>query len=199
MTEYARTTPHHLAALSLCRAADTLEQTAANPASWFFVFVDLHRALYCAIVAVMSGTAEIGAYNDKLQRQFIDAWDASRGEPHPREPAPKKRGKKSGEHHVLPFIDLLQRAETGSGHMWGPPLQLSPEQHEDIVRLNAYRDKLEHVKPETWAVPLAGLDRMCASAGTAFAHLLESFSRHLQAEELKQVEAALSKFAAHKS
>jgi hypothetical protein len=103
---------------------------------------------------------------------------------------PKKRGKKSGEHHVLSFIELLQRAETGSGHMWGPPLQLSAEQHEDM---NAYRDKLEHVKPETWVVPLAGLDRMCASAGTAFAHLLESFSRHLQAEELKQVEAALSK------
>jgi hypothetical protein len=67
------------------------------------------------------------------------------------------------------------------------------------LRACPYRDKLEHVKPETWTVPLAGLDRMCASAGTAFAHLLESFSRHLQAEELKQVEAALSKFAAHKS
>jgi hypothetical protein len=190
MNEYARITPHQLAALSLCRAADTLEQAASNPASWFFVFVDLHRALYCALVAATSGPAGIGAYDDKLQAEFIRAWDESRGEPYPREPAPKRRGKKfDDEHHVLPFIELLQRAK----------LQLSPEQHEDIVRLNAFRDKLEHVKPETWSVPVAGLDRMCASASTAFANLLESFSRCLQAEELTQVEAALSKFAAHKS
>jgi hypothetical protein len=198
MNGYARITPHQLAAHSLCRAADTLEQTTSNPVSWFFVIVDLHRALYSALVAVMSGPAGIGAYNDKLQAEFIRAWDASRGEPHPREPAPKP-GQKSDEHYVLGFIELLQRAETGSGHMWGLPLQLSPEQHEDIVRLNALRDKLEHVKPETWSLPVADLDQMCASAGTAFAKLLESFSRHLQADELTQVQTALSKFAAHKS
>jgi len=190
MNENARITPRQLAALSLCRAADMLKKAAADPANWVFVIVDLHRALYCARVAVMSGPAGIGAYDDKLQAEFSRAWDESRGEPCPREPTPKKRVKKfDDEHHVLPFIELRQRAE----------LQLSPEQHEDIVRLNAFRDKLEHVKPETWIVPVAGLDRMCASACMAFAKLLESFSRHLQAEELTQVEAALSKFAAHKS
>jgi hypothetical protein len=199
MNEYVSIAPHQLAALSLCRASDTLEQTASNPTSWFFVIVDLHRALYSALVAVMSGPAGIGAYDDKLRAEFIEALDASRNEPHPREPAPKKRGEKSDEHYVLPFIELLQRAETGSGHMWGLPIQLSPEQHEDIVRLNDFRDKLEHVKPETWILPVDGLGRMCASAGTAFARLLESFSRHLQADELTQVQAALSKFAAHKS
>src|SRR5262245_47856937 len=100
MNGYASITPHQLAAHSLCRAAATLEQTASNPASWFFVIVDLHRALYSALVAVISGPTGIGAYDDKLQAEFTRAWDASRGEPHPREPVLKKPGQKSDEHYV---------------------------------------------------------------------------------------------------
>jgi hypothetical protein len=62
---YAEITPHHLAALSVRRAADALEQTEADPTTWFFVILDLHRALYCALIAAPSGAVGIGAYPDK--------------------------------------------------------------------------------------------------------------------------------------
>jgi hypothetical protein len=110
-------TPQQLAALSLCRAADTFAQTAADSTSWLFVILDMHRALYSALVAVMSGTSGIGAYDDKLQAEFIRAWDESRGKDYPREPTPKKRGKNSDEHYVLSFTELLRQAEAGSGKM----------------------------------------------------------------------------------
>jgi hypothetical protein len=51
---YAEITPHHLAALSVRRAADALEQTEADPTTWSFVILDLHRALYCALIPALS-------------------------------------------------------------------------------------------------------------------------------------------------
>ena len=54
---YAEITPHHLAALSVRRAADTLEQTEADPTTWFFVILDLHRALYINRVICLSRPA----------------------------------------------------------------------------------------------------------------------------------------------
>jgi len=42
----AHITPHHLAALSLCRAAEALERVASDRTTWFFIILDLHRALH---------------------------------------------------------------------------------------------------------------------------------------------------------
>jgi hypothetical protein len=77
---YAEITPHHLAALSIRRAADALEQTEADPTTWFFVILDLHRALYCALIAALSGSAGIGAYSDKLRIEWIEWFEKSRDE-----------------------------------------------------------------------------------------------------------------------
>jgi hypothetical protein len=69
MTEFATITPDHLAALSLRRAADGVNATAADPTNWFFIILDLHRALYRALVAALTGTAGIGAFSDKRQAE----------------------------------------------------------------------------------------------------------------------------------
>jgi len=51
----AHITPHHLAALSLCRGAEALERAASDHTTWFFVILDLHRALHCALIAALVG------------------------------------------------------------------------------------------------------------------------------------------------
>ena len=60
MDEYATITPHQLAALAVpsgrCRS-----QAADNLRVWFFVILDLHRALY-SLGSTHSGSAGIGAY-----------------------------------------------------------------------------------------------------------------------------------------
>jgi hypothetical protein len=175
---YAEITPHHLAALSVRRAADALEQTEVDPTTWFFVILDLHRALYCALIAALSGSAGIGAYPDKLQIEWIDWFEKSRDDPNAKAP--------TGD-YVLPFEKLLERAENS-------PLQLTSEQRADILKLNEFRGDLEHVKPRTWSLAVGGLPRMGANVARAFAALLPSFSHQLELEEIAQVETAVAMF-----
>jgi hypothetical protein len=181
---YASITPQHLAALSLRRAADALEQSASDPTTWFFVILDLHRALYCALVAALSGSAEIGAYPDKAKADWLAYFEATRTDPEAKMP----------DGYVAPFGELLSRAEKGTTDMWGAPLTLTPEQRADILKLNKFRNDLEHVKPRTWWLKVGGLPRLCANAAAACGALLESFAHHLEEEEIEQVKAALSKF-----
>jgi hypothetical protein len=177
---YARLSPHHLAALSVRRAADALERVASDPTTWFFVVLDLHRALHSALIAALSGTAGIGAYTDKLQAEWLEYLEKSRDDPAAKEPTGDR---------ILPFDQLLSRVGNAT-----PPLQLSPEQRADICKLNEFRGDLEHVKPKGWSLEVGGLPRMSASVVTAFASLLKLFSHRLEPGELEQLEAAISKF-----
>jgi hypothetical protein len=180
MTEYAGITPHHLAALSLRRAADALSQTAVDPTTWFFIILDLHRALYCALIAALSGPAENGAYPVKPQAKWHDYFEASRTDENAKPPLDEDR--------VLSFTELLARAENAS-----PPLELTALQRVDIMMLNKFRDDLEHVKPRTWSLEVGGLPRMGAVVAEASKILLQSFSHRLEEEETDQVQTAISK------
>ena len=77
---YASITPQHLAALSLRRASDALEELASDPTTWLFVIMDLHRALYCALVAALSGPADMGAYTDKVRADWAAYHEATRNQ-----------------------------------------------------------------------------------------------------------------------
>jgi hypothetical protein len=87
VNDYATITPHHLAALSISRAADALSSTETDPATWFFIILDLHRALYCALIAALSGTAEIGVYPEWLRAEWMDYFEKSRTDPKANAPA----------------------------------------------------------------------------------------------------------------
>lgn len=180
MDERARISPHHLAALSLSRAANALSQTETDSATWFFIILDLHRALYCALVAALSGPAEIGAYSEKLRAEWIEYFEASRTDPNVEPPR---------KDYVALFTELLSRAEDGSA----PLLQLTAETRADILKLNEFRGDLEHVKPRTWCLEIGGLPRMSMVAAEAFENLLQTFCHRLEEGEIDQVETAISK------
>src|SRR5512144_866756 len=112
---YASITPQHLAALSLRRASDGLEELASDPTTWLFVIMDLHRALYCALVAALSGPADMGAYTDKVRADWAAYHEATRTNPEAKMPGD----------YVAPFGELLSRAEKGTPYMWGAPLTLT--------------------------------------------------------------------------
>jgi hypothetical protein len=177
MDVYAEITPHDLAALSLCRAADSLEKTNSQPSTWFFVILDLHRALYCALIASLAGSAQIGVYSEKLQAEWLAYFESSRTDPDAEAP--------TGD-YVLSFRELLSQAEVQN-----PLLQLTEERRTDILMLNDFRGNLEHVKPQSWCLEVGGLPRMSASAACAFEMLLQSFAHKLQAPS--EIEAAISK------
>ena len=52
---YIETSPHQLSSLCVVRASRAIGDTVADPAQWFLVIADLHRALKSALVAALRG------------------------------------------------------------------------------------------------------------------------------------------------
>jgi hypothetical protein len=180
---FIETSPHQLSALCVVRANRAVRETATDPAQWFLVIVDLHRALNSALVAALRGSAGIGAYPLKLRRQWLDYFEQSRTKD---VAAPK-------QDRVEPFLVLLSQAQTASPELLGEPLTLSAQELKDLEKLNSLRDDIEHVKPTAWSLEVAGLPRIARSAATALAHLylLPPVYMHLREAELAEAQLAI--------
>src|SRR5215831_1004445 len=174
--------PDRLAALSLCRAANAVEQAAADPRTWFFIILDLNRALYAALVAALSASAFDEVYSPKLRMQWSEFWEKSRTDPNARPPT---------GNFVPELKGVLAMAEAGSLSM--QPLHLSQEQRADIMKLNEYRGNLEHVKPENSALDSTDLPRIAKNAAGVFEVLFEAFKHHLEVDEIERAYCALGK------
>ena len=66
---YIDINPDRLAALSLCRAANALEQAATDPRTWFFIILDLNRGVIAALIAALSALSFEDAFDNKLRAQ----------------------------------------------------------------------------------------------------------------------------------
>lgn len=161
---YIHITPERLAALCIVDAASEIEATYSEPARWFFAISKLHRALNCALVAALRGTAGIGAYAQKDRKRWIEWFDASRTA----DIDPPGAGR------VEEFTALLTRAlDPAEPEMGGSPLLLSEVQKTDLYRLNKFRGDLEHVKPGHWSLEVGGLPRIAGAVASAMHHLFE--------------------------
>jgi len=158
---YIETSPHQLSSLCVVRASRAIGDTVADPAQWFLVIADLHRALNSALVAALRGAAGIGAYPLKLRREWLDYFEQSRTS----EIKPPDRDR------VQPFLDLLSRAQQASVDLQGAPLTLSDQERRDLEKLNSLRDDIEHVKPTSWSLEIFGLPRISRAAARALDHL----------------------------
>jgi hypothetical protein len=158
---YIETSPHQLSALCVVRATRAINETVSEPAQWFLVMADLHRALNSALVAALRGSAGVGAYPVKLQRQWLDYYEQSR----------TSEVEPPGRDRVEPFLDLLNRAQRASPDLQGEPLALSAQEMNDLERLNSLRDDIEHVKPTAWSLEVAGLPRIAKAAAGAIDQL----------------------------
>lgn len=164
-------------------ARRAIGETVVDPAQWFLAIVDLHRTLNSALVAALRGSAGIGAYPVKLRREWLDYFEESRT----REVAPPNWDR------VDPFLDLLRRAQEPSPDLQGEPLSLSPQQKDDLEKLNSLRDDIEHVKPTAWSLEVGGLPRISKAAAKALAHLysLPPVYMHLNEIELEPAHKAV--------
>ena len=183
MINFIETSPHQLSALCVVRANRAIHEAATDPAQWFLVIVDLHRALNSALVAALRGSAGIGAYPLKLRQEWLDYFEQSRTKD---VAAPK-------QDRVEPFPVLLSLSQKASPDLQGEPLRLSPQESKDLEKLNSLRDDIEHVKPTAWSLEVAGLPRIARSAATALAHLylLPPVYMHLKETELAEAQLAI--------
>jgi hypothetical protein len=175
---YVTITPHHLATRSLCRAANALEDVTGDPTLWFFAVLDLNRALYAALVAALSAENFDEAYGPKLQIQWKQFWEDSRTDPNAQSPTSNR----------VPYLpELIEMAQTAQ------LLHLADEQRADIMRLNKWRDNVEHVKPDSWTMPTADLLVMAKNVAEAFEQLFDRFQRKLEEDEVERTKFVLDR------
>ena len=140
---FIRISPDQLATLSLCRAANAVEQTAADPTTWFFIILDLNRAVTAALVAALSAYDFAEAYDAKFRARLKAFFEDDAQEP--------------GPFRVPPFEELLALAAAGTTSM--QPLQLTEEQRTDILRLNGFRHGIAPATVELGKEALPPLSR----------------------------------------
>ena len=184
-SNFIETSPHHLSALCVVRADLSMGETVSDPQQWFFVIVDLHRALNCALVAALRGTAGIGAFSPKLRREWLNFFEES---------CVRKISPPSND-RVESFLELLRRAQDVSPDLMGAPLALDTQEKSDLHKLNSLRDDIEHVKATIWFLELAGLPRICRSVARTLNHLfsLPPVFIHLRDSELDAAKAAINR------
>jgi hypothetical protein len=80
-----------------------------------------------------------------------------------------------------------------SSDFQGQPLLLDAQQLEDLNKLNELRDNIEHVKPVSWFLEVAGLPRICHAAAYALEYLydLPPVLIHLNETELAKGKKAI--------
>jgi hypothetical protein len=184
---YARTSPALIAVHAIERAADEMAAAVrGNVERWWFAIPDTHRALTAALVQALSGTAGIGVLCDRDAQAWMKYFEDSRSDPNTKVPR---------EGFVAEFGELLSRAQDPQrrNDMHGT-LVLTEGQCEDLGRLNACRDRLEHPKPSSWSLEVAGLPRILGTAAQALDQLLSMASIQLKLDptDLKRAKAALA-------
>jgi hypothetical protein len=144
------------AIISFEHCAKAISLVSREPANWKWCLLSGHNGAQGALVCTLSGTAGIGAYERRSQREWLAYFESSRGN---RQPQPPKI-------RLADFMELVRRArhpepmaEFGSG-----PIELTDAEFKDLQLLNSLRRGLTHFDPCGWSIEIAGLPRIISAA-----------------------------------
>jgi hypothetical protein len=184
--KYITITPERLAVECMTRVATELDDAMhRNSMRWWFVITDVEQAITSALVAALSGTAEIGALKEEDQIAWLTFFEESRTDKNARPPAKQK---------LATLRELIARAKDPKNmDLMGPPLSLDEKQESDIMRIHEFRNDLLHVKPVSWSMEIAGLPRMIGAAIEVIQKLfdLPRFRLHLEEKDFERMETSL--------
>ncbi|MCJ2135195.1 hypothetical protein MKK69_14230 [Methylobacterium sp. J-026] len=177
---YARSSPGILCVLYLEHAAHEAEQAARDLQRWFLALPLMHLALGAILVPALAGSASMGAYIEEHQREWEAYFDALDDEDHPFPDAD----------HMQPVSALLRRVQKKKEpEMQGRPVVLTQQQKKDLGRFTYYRNQLEHVRPGSWSLEVAGLPRVLAAVAEVIHQLLQERRCCTDLEEQDEVRA----------
>ncbi len=184
--KYIDITPERLAVECTHRVATELDDAIhRNSMRWWFVITDAEQAITSALVAALSGTAEIGALRKEDQIAWLNYFEDSRTDKNVRPPEKQK---------LATLRELIARAKDPENlNRMGPPLLLNEKQESDILRVHDFRNDLLHVKPVSWSLEITGLPRMVGAVIEAIQQLfdLPRFRLHLEEEDIERMQTSL--------
>ena len=178
MPEWIRIDEREDAINALEHAAASAETLEADPANWKWLIVSLHNALQGTLVCTLSGTAGVGALDEKSMKKVMEWFEISRDDPDA--PMPRER--------MADPISLFERAMIPDfmSEFGGSPLKVTQEQQGDVKLLNQLRRKFAHLLPVGWSIESAGLPRIVLNVTAIIETLLLSHPANTFRLEQKQ-------------
>ena len=186
--EYLRVDEREDAINALEHAAETALTLKEIPLNWKWVIIAIHNALQGALVCTLSGTDGTGALSNKSRQKVWDFFEASRTDPDAPYPTEWLAG----------LFELYERAKDPAymQEFGGAPLRTTPEQDDDIRRLNNLRRAFAHFTPKGWSIENVGLPRIVLNATAIIETLMLSHPActfRLEPEQTASVKGAIAR------
>ena len=139
---WVEVTPRALAIHNLNDCKEQLERWREKPLKLAQAAKSVHLAMQAALTDALSGSAGIGAFDDRLRAKYLTYFEKSR----------EGDAISPDNDRVLRFEDLLERAIEHPMEWSGQRLEISPDEIEKLSRLTSVRDRVEHPRPGTFLV-----------------------------------------------
>lgn len=136
---------------ALRKVAGELEAAKTDSYAWKWAIIAMQNAVQNAIVAAISGTAQLGALTKKSARDWLEAYEQDRTD--------------YAEPWLANFLELYKRMKELT------EFPATEDIDKDIERLVAFRNDFMHFTPKGWSIELAGLPRIVGNALRVVEHL----------------------------
>ncbi len=183
-----------LASLAVCLTC--LQKVNEHPIFWKQVLVSLHNGLQGALVCHLSGTAQMGALDEKSLRKthewhekdragkieyelsYEDGWQVHRAKSESDEFPPQRLA--DAKTLFSRLCDETMRAEAA-----GSMIVVTEGQINSFERLHSLRNGLSHFAPAGWSIELAGLPKITLDCLTVVRSIFEGdwAFRHMSSDE----------------
>ncbi|MDQ0419198.1 hypothetical protein J2045_000208 [Peteryoungia aggregata LMG 23059] len=183
-----------LASLAVCLTC--LHKVTEHPMFWKQVLVSLHNGLQGSMVCHLSGTAQMGALDERSWRKAHEWHDKDRAgkieyEASEEDGWPVRRAKSAKDEFPAQRLadakTLFSRlsSETLRLEAAGPIILVTDGQINSFDRLHSLRNGLSHFAPAGWSIELAGLPKITLDCLNVVKSIFEGdwAFRHMSSDE----------------
>lgn len=181
LADYVEITPRSLAIINLSDCKNHLECWRTEPLRLALAAKSVHLALQSALIDALAGSANIGAYEPKLQAAYLSYFEESR-----ESDVPPPKGDR-----IMTFPDLLARAMEHPMEWSGRKLEVTEDEFEALQKLTFVRHHVEHPRPRFHFVEPLYIAATLPIAARVTRDLLDVVGHHYKAHERERVEECL--------
>lgn len=174
--------PRALAMLCLRDCEEQLRRVDDEPLRLVQAAKSAHLALQSALIEALAGSANIGAYDEKLRAKYLAYFEASRGgkAPYP------------ASDRVMSFNQLLAKAMEHPMEWSGRKLEVTRDELAALEQLTMVRDRVEHPRPDSHIIAPPFITATLPVAARLTLGLLDVCGHRYEEGERSSVEATIA-------
>lgn len=193
---------------SLEQVVRSIEAASSDPLNWKWAILAMHSALQGAMVCHLTGTAEVGALDDKSIEAAHDYHERDRKGLIKRVSCgtdefglaiykPATKIDRPPQEKLANATTLIKRLRNKDKRVEqaGGIVEVTDKEFSDFKALDSLRNQFTHFPPTSWLIELAGMKNIVRSALTIIQKIQADDwpFRHLTRDDRKRLTSTLSK------